>query len=181
MNYQQQFLVSLPAMSDNNFSRSVVYLDVHNGDGAKGWVINKRLDPRISKQMSKGMRLTADVPIYYGGPVEMQSAYVLHSSDMQLESTQEINTNLCVTRDKAMIQSLNDGRCPFHYRILVGHCSWGAGQLESEMLGSRSNGLTLWSTLPYDAEYFWGSSDKPQWQEGIDRSAKNMTGNLLNF
>ena len=36
MNYQQKFLVSLPAMSDNNFSRSVVYLDAHNGDGAQG-------------------------------------------------------------------------------------------------------------------------------------------------
>ena len=181
MNYQQKFLVSLPAMSDNNFIRSVVYLDAHNGDGAKGWVVNKILDPRIANQMRKGMRLTIDSPIYYGGPVEMGSAYVLHSSDMKIDSTQEINTNLCVTRDKQMIQSLNEGKQPHHFRILVGHCSWGAGQLESEMLGSRSNGQCFWSVLPYDNQFLWGSTDKPQWQRGIDLSAKSMTGNLLNF
>jgi len=40
MNMSQQFLVSLPMLGDSNFFKSVVYVENHDGDGAKGWIVN---------------------------------------------------------------------------------------------------------------------------------------------
>ena len=48
---------------------------MHTTEMAPKVVVNKILDPRIANQMRKGMRLTID-STYYGGPVEMGSAYV---------------------------------------------------------------------------------------------------------
>ena len=43
MNTSENFLLSLPNMGDQNFRSAVVYVEKHDGDGAKGWVINKEL------------------------------------------------------------------------------------------------------------------------------------------
>ena len=36
-------LISTPALEDENFARSVIYLCSHNKDGAVGFVVNKRI------------------------------------------------------------------------------------------------------------------------------------------
>ena len=39
-----------------------------------------------------------------------------------------------MTRDKKMIQMLNNNDFPNFWRVLIGNCTWGPGQLESELL-----------------------------------------------
>jgi putative transcriptional regulator len=180
MNFNKQMLVSLPPLMDNNFQKSVVYLDSHDGDGAKGWIINKELENRVSVRLRKSIQLAINAPIFYGGPVDINSAFVLHSPDIRVPSTVLLNEELCVTRDKEMVAQLNQNHCPRYFRIVIGRCSWGAGQLESEMLGSRTNGKTLWTSCPYDPKYFWMVPNE-QWEKGIERSANSKVTNYLNF
>ena len=70
-----------------------------------------------------------------------------------LAQSMKINENLCVTRDKAIITALNENRFPEFYRIIIGCSSWGPGQLESELLGSRTNGNSMWCNFPYTEDY----------------------------
>ena len=104
MIYQQSFLYSSPGMGDGNFQKALVYLDTHNGDGARGWVVNKELDARIANKLRVGMKLQINLPIYYGGPVDVNSVFILHTPDVIIQSTQQINEDLCITRDKQMIE-----------------------------------------------------------------------------
>lgn len=180
MNFEKQMLVSLPPLTDNNFQKSVVYLQEHDGDGASGWIINKELENRISVRLRKGIQLAVNAPIFYGGPVDINSAYVLHSGDLRLNSSQEIEDNLYVTRDKQMIDMLNSKNFPGRFRIIIGRCSWVAGQLESEVVGSRTNGKMLWTNCPYTNQYFW-SNPNDQWEQGIQNSAVQRTTDYLNF
>ena len=53
----QQFLVSLPMLGDSNFFKSVVYVENHDGDGAKGWIVNKELDNRVAVRLRKSIQL----------------------------------------------------------------------------------------------------------------------------
>ena len=69
-------------MGDQNFRSAVVYVEKHDGDGAKGWVINKELDNRISVRLRKSIQLGVVCPIFYGGPVQSNQVYVLHSDDV---------------------------------------------------------------------------------------------------
>ncbi len=74
MNMSQQFLVSLPMLGDSNFFKSVVYVENHDGDGAKGWIVNKELDNRVAVRLRKSIQLGINAPIYYGGPVKSINA-----------------------------------------------------------------------------------------------------------
>lgn len=180
MNFEKQMLVSLPPLLDNNFQRSVVYLDTHNGDGASGWIINKELENRVAVRLRKSIQLAVSAPIFYGGPVEISSAFVLHTPEIRMKTTTQLTDDLCMSRDKEMIQTLNANNFPSWFRIVIGRCSWGAGQLESEMLGSRTNGRTLWTSCPYTHKYFW-SNPAEQWEQGIEASASNKISNYLDF
>ena len=181
MNMKKQFLCSLPTLGDSNFNQSVIYVENHDGDGAKGRIINKKLDNRVSVRLRKSIQLGIQADIYYGGPVETNQCYVLHTRDIMLAQSTKINENLCVTRDKAIITTLNENRFPQYYRIIIGSSSWGAGQLESELLGSRTNGASSWCNFPYTEEFMWKINPEQQWNTGIDRSAKSKVTNYLNF
>ena len=125
LNTQGSFLLSLPNMHDSNFRNSLVYISDHSGDGAKGWVINKEVEPRIAVKLRKSIQLGVVCPLYYGGPVDITQVYVLHSSETQIkDNTVVLNDNLCMTRDKKMIQMLNNNEFPNFWRVSDSHkCS----------------------------------------------------------
>ena len=169
-------------MHDNNFRNSIVYLNKHDGDGASGWVINKELDERVTTRLRKSIQLGIVCPIYYGGPVDVTQVYVLHSADKKIEGhTKELNNNFCMTRDKMMINLLNNNDFPEYWRVVIGSCSWGAGQLESELLGSRTAGRSMWNVLPYTEDLMWMTMPTAQWDKGIKKVASMMTETYLNF
>lgn len=180
MNFEQQMLISLPPLMDSNFQKSVIYLHQHNGDGASGWIVNKELDNRVAVRLRKSIQLAVNAPIFYGGPVDINSAFVIHSSEIKLESTVELNEDLCMTRDREMIQTLNEKNFPKRFRIIIGRCKWGAGQLESEVFGSRTNGKTLWTNCNYEKEYLW-ENPPVQWEKGIEHSANKKVSTYLDF
>ena len=181
MGYKNNFLVSLPIITGGSFNKSVVYVADHNGDGAKGWIVNKQLEDSVAEKLRKGMNLQFKAPIYYGGPVEVSSAYVIHSKDFQLPGTIDLNHKLSMTRDKAVINIMNIGQFPEYWRIIVGSSSWGPGQLESEIYGSVTNGVGCWTALPYNNKLMWGTYPEEQWDSGIRLSAENLTSTVLNF
>jgi len=90
MNFEQQMLISLTPLMDSNFQKSVIYLHQHNGDGANGWIVNKELDNRVAVRLRKSIQLAINAPIFYGGPVDINSAFVIHSSEIKLASTVEL-------------------------------------------------------------------------------------------
>lgn len=181
MSLKNNFLIGLPSILDTSFSKSVVYLNSHTGDSSTGWIVNKPLDEKIAAKLRIGMRLNIALPVHYGGPVDINSAYVLHSNDFHIPSTIQINDTLSVTRDKAIINIFNIGQFPKHWKIIVGSSAWGAGQLESELLGSRTKGVGSWVTLPYSTSLMWDTASEQQWDTGIRAGAEHLTDTVLNF
>tara|TARA_R110000868_G_scaffold397309_1_gene669939 strand:+ start:36 stop:581 length:546 start_codon:yes stop_codon:yes gene_type:complete len=181
MSYTKNLLVSLPSVVDHSFNKSVIYVKNHNGDGANGWIMNKQLDDNIAVNLRKGMKLQVNVPIYYGGPVNISSAFVLHSNDFHIPQTVPLTDTLSLTRDKAIINIFNIGQFPKNWKIIVGESSWGAGQLESEIFGSRSNGVSNWITLPFNTDLIWNTNFNDMWDTGIRTYAMQLTNTVLNF
>jgi|TARA_R110001606_G_scaffold358022_2_gene509515 putative transcriptional regulator len=181
MNLSDRFLVSLPERSAHRLNNSLIYIERHDGDGASGWVVNKPIDEQFSKNLRHNMKLTvSDRPIYFGGPVTPGQAYVLHTTDVNINNTQRLTNNLAMTRDKQIINMLNLENFPSQWRIVIGKCSWGPGQLESEIYGSLTNGKSIWTSIPYNEELMWTPS-VGQWRSGIEHSASNMVNDLINF
>lgn len=181
MDLTNQFLVSMPTMRDFSFSKTVIYMNEYSLNGASGWIVNRQLDSQVSERLRKGMNLQKNVPLFYGGPVEVNHAYVIHTNDFKIPSTVQLNDTLSVTRDKAIINVLNLGQFPEYWRIIVGHSQWSPGQLEDEMVGLSRGGRSSWTHCPYSDQLMWNTLPARQWDTGIQTAAENLTEKFLNF
>lgn len=181
MSYEDTFLISMPTMRDLSFNKTVIYMNEYSLSGASGWIINRPLEVDVSTRLRNGMGLTKRVPLFYGGPVDVNHAYVLHSNDFKIPSTIQLNDELSVTRDKAIINVFNIGQFPEYWRIIVGHSQWGPGQLENEVAGIYKNGMASWTTCDYSNQLMWNTEQSKQWDIAIQMSAENMTEKFLDF
>jgi putative transcriptional regulator len=81
-----KLLIAMPGMGDPRFAGSVVFLCSHSRDGAMGLIVNKRMDEVTFAELLEQLEIerpgaVPDVPVCYGGPVELRRGFVLHSSD----------------------------------------------------------------------------------------------------
>src|ERR1700743_1137969 len=79
-------LIATSVVQDSCFARSVIYLCSHNENGAMGMIINYPVDniglKDIFAQLEiKGENTARDIPIHFGGPVEANRGFVVHSAD----------------------------------------------------------------------------------------------------
>lgn len=152
-------LLAMPAMTDQRFSRAVIYICAHSADGAMGIVVNQRapnitfsklleqLD--IETQPAKGaIRLPLDkMAVHFGGPVETGRGFVLHTSDYYVaDSTLPIDDSVCLTATIDILRAIASGTGPMRSLLALGYAGWSAGQLENEI---HANG---WLTCPSDPD-----------------------------
>src|SRR3546814_3315322 len=87
-----QLLVAMPTMRDPRFAKAVIYMCVHNAEGAMGLIINRHIEslkfPQLLEQLNiETLGMARDLPIHFGGPVEFGRGFVLHSSDYSQSGT----------------------------------------------------------------------------------------------
>jgi putative transcriptional regulator len=81
-----KLLIAMPGMGDPRFAGGVVFLCSHSRDGAMGLIVNKRMDEVTFAELLEQLEIerpgaVPDVPVCYGGPVDLRRGFVLHSSD----------------------------------------------------------------------------------------------------
>ena len=157
-----QLLVAMPGMTDQRFSRSVIYLCAHSKDGAMGIVLNQKARkikfPELLVQLDvideeQAIRLPAraGIQVLKGGPVETQRGFVLHSQDFNIaETTMPIADGICLTATVDILRAIATGEGPDRAILALGYAGWSPGQLEIEM---QHNG---WITCPADDDLVFG-------------------------
>ncbi len=153
LNLVNHFLIAMPSMQDPMFGGSVIYLCEHNERGALGIVINKPTDMTIETLLSRidiKVSITPDLRqdtkklVMFGGPVQDDRGFVLHSPIAQFTSSLKINDDIAFTTSRDVLEAVAQGRGPKNILVSVGYAGWGAGQLEEEII---KNG---WLTGPAD-------------------------------
>lgn len=173
-----QFLVAMPGMKDERFSRSVIYICAHSDEGAMGLIINQTqqmLFPDLLVQLGimneqEAIRLpqqTRDFIVRNGGPVDRSRGFVLHTGDYRVESSLPVSEDICLTATVDILRAISAGRGPRQALMTLGYSGWGAGQLEGEI---AENG---WLTCPATPELLFdpdieGKYDRALASIGID-------------
>ena len=149
INFTNQFLIAMPSLREGTFAGAVIYMCEHNDKGALGLVINKPIDIKLKNlfekvDLSLEREDLADVPVYFGGPVQTERGFVLHErlggaegEGGHYNSSLQIPGGLEMTTSKDVLEALSSGAGPKKILITLGYSGWGAGQLEDEM---RRNG-----------------------------------------
>ena len=167
------FLISTPQMPDPRFEEQVILICAHSEEGAMGVAVNKP-NPYFSlEEILKSSNLPIPEkelpPVYIGGPVELESAFVLYRSDYRVDHQLEISESLSLSRESRILVDISQGKGPAEYLFLLGYAGWGPGQLEAELLADG------WLSLPSDDSIIFEISNEEKWRTaamlyGIDIS-----------
>lgn len=144
------FLIAMPAMADPNFARTLTYVCEHNSEGALGVIVNRPLDMSLATlfervdipmQAEAAASIFPKVPIYFGGPVQMDRGFVLHRPPGQWQSTLTVDDDIALTSSRDILQAMGETGEPRDMLVTLGYASWSAGQLEWEI--SQNAWLTV--------------------------------------
>ena len=130
-------LIAPPNIPDPRFRKSVLMLTHDHNSGSFALCVNK-LSKFTLPQILEELELedyNLNFPLYWGGPVNQGTVWMLHSTDWECEHTVAITTDWAMTSHISMFAHLADGDHPEHFRICMGYCSWSPGQLKNELAG----------------------------------------------
>jgi len=157
-----QFLIAMPALADPNFFQTVIYIGEHNANGALGLVINRPLNLSL-EQLLDHLEIATDrfdltkMPVYFGGPVQPDQGFVLHSPIGHWGATLRVTDRLGITTSRDILQAAADGQGPTHLLVALGYAGWGPGQLERELVENS------WLSSPADFSILFHTPSEQRW------------------
>ncbi len=161
--FQNQFLVAMPGLEDPNFNHSVALLCEHNDQGALGLIINRPTDLKLADmlehlQMPHAALDSASPIVYWGGPVQQERGFVVHTGPDQYESTLKVGEKLFITTSRDILNAIGKGEGPADFIVILGYAGWGAGQLEDEVLQNS------WLNTPVDRGILFQTPISDRWR-----------------
>ena len=150
VNLTDHFLIAMPAMTDPYFSRSLVYIAEHNDQGALGVIVNRPIDMNLATLFEKidvplAAEGFANLPVFFGGPVQTDRGFVLHQPLGDWQSTLAVNSETGLTSSRDILQSVAREGLPQKVMVTLGYAGWSAGQIEQELADNA------WLTVKADA------------------------------
>ncbi len=166
--------VADPFLKDPNFMRTVVLLTEHHDEGTIGFVINRQYQNTLDELLPEmeGHKL----PVYYGGPVQMDTVHFLHRYPEKIPGGVEIVEGVFWGGDfDALIDLIREGTADIsRIRFFIGYSGWGKGQLDTEM-----NEKT-WLTTQATRQLIFHQAAEEIWKDAL----KQMGGDyemMINF
>lgn len=147
INLTDHFLIAMPAMVDSFFSKTLVYIAEHNDRGALGVIVNRPIDMSLGTLFEKiDVPLQAEgfanLPVFFGGPVQTDRGFVLHRPVGHWQSTLVINAQIGLTSSRDILQAVARSGQPRDVLVTLGYAGWAGGQLEHELAQNA------WLTVP---------------------------------
>jgi putative transcriptional regulator len=169
VNLTRHFLIAMPAMTDPHFSKTLTYICEHNDQGALGVVVNRPIDLTVHALLEqidlKPQRPQSDVtqsmPVHYGGPVQTDRGFVLHSPAGSWQSTLAVSKSIGLTTSKDILQAVAQGEGPPQMLVTLGYAGWAPGQLEREMAQNA------WLTVQADPRILFETPAEQRYDAGL--------------
>ena len=117
-------LVATPSvMGDVNFNRAVVLLVNQNDSGSIGFILNKKLEYSLDEVMDG---ITSKQPLYFGGPVEPDNLFYIHTLGNQISKSILISDSLYWNGDfEEVTQLMETGILnEENIRFFLGYSGW---------------------------------------------------------
>ena len=162
---KDHFLIATEKMTDNRFSKTVIVMLKSDEEGAWGLVINKKLgmmpialliDPSLNTSKDREELYKINVPVFWGGPVDVKEIFILHSSEYESKTTKQFG-NISISQDYDILFDIANNEGPKKSLVILGYSGWGSGQLEGEM--ERDH----WILSDIDLDITFDNESKTKW------------------
>jgi putative transcriptional regulator len=162
-------LIAMPGIGDPRFERAVIYICGHTAEHAYGLVLNRPVDGLTTPSLLQKLGVESAIevppdPVLYGGPVEKERGFVLHTADyLNSESSTLIDAGVALTGTRDVLEAMaSHNRRPRHAFLALGYSGWGAGQLEQEL---QQN---VWLTCDPDEAILFGHDYDHKWSMALN-------------
>ena len=179
INLTHHFLIAMPGLMDESFSRSVVFMCEHSERGALGLVINKPSDillPRLFEKVDlpMGREDLALLPVFQGGPVQTERGFVLHEAvsgegESVYASTLSIPGGLEMTTSKDVLEAMASGGGPRRVFVSLGYAFITASAIAKVVNVATNVGAIM----------IFGLNGAVIWQIGIIMGVANISGAII--
>ena len=169
---KDHFLIATDKMTDDRFGKTVIVMLDSDESGAWGLTINKRLgmmpialliDPTLNTSEEREELFKINIPIFWGGPVDPQEIFVLHSTEYKSETTKKYD-KISISQDYNILFDIAKNEGPKKSLVILGYSGWGSGQLEGEM--ERDH----WILSDIDLDIIFDSESKTKWNRALKNS-----------
>lgn len=163
-----RFLVAAPSMPDPRFAGTVIYMCVHDENGAFGLVVNRRIVLAPGTQVAMRLGIDAEatedpVAVHWGGPVVPARGFVLHTADYASASTVPVSGGMAFSVDPAAVADLVSGAGAASALFALGYAGWRPGQLEGEL--ARDD----WLIATADSAFVFDRAPETMWRAALKR------------
>jgi len=157
-----QLLIATPVVTGSCFYRSVIYVCVHNEEGAMGIVINQIINNVTIRDILKQLGIQpgvmkGDLPVHFGGPVDSARGFVLHTDDYKQRDTVIMKNGIALTSNIDVLKDLTVGVGPSRSIMALGYAGWNAGQLDVEIHQNS------WLTAPASPDLVFENGGREKW------------------
>ena len=169
---KNHFLIATEKMKDDRFEKTVIIMLESDENGAWGLVVNKRLgtmpialliDPSLNTTKEREKLYKVNIPIFWGGPVDVKEIFILHSVEYQSDTTKNYG-NISISRDYNILFDIAKNKGPEKSLAIFGYSGWGSGQLEGEM--ERDH----WILSDIDLNIIFDEESNTKWDKAYKNS-----------
>lgn len=169
-----KLLVADTSLKDPRFARSVIYLVRHDAEGAFGLIINKPLAKLPLADMLRqldveGSETEAELDLYFGGPVQGELGFVLHSRDFAAaKATMIVQDGYAVSDVRQVLRAISEQKGPEKALFAVGYAGWAPDQLDAEL--ERGD----WNVIDADDALVFDLPVSEKWSVAHDRRSLKL-------
>jgi putative transcriptional regulator len=163
-----RMLIAMPTIGDPRFERALVFVCAHTADHAMGLTVNHPVEGLTVPDLLDRLGIKSEIalpqdPVRFGGPVENERGFVLHTDDYVCpNSSVAVGEGLSLTATRDVLEAMaSQNQRPRHAMLALGYAGWGAGQLEHEI---REN---VWLVCEPDEELLFGEDHAKKWARAL--------------
>ena len=169
---KDHFLIATEKMKDDRFEKTVIIMLESDENGAWGLVVNRRLgtmpialliDPSLNTSEEREKLYKINIPIFWGGPVDVKQVFILHTAEYQSDTTKNYG-NISITQDYNILFDIAENKGPKKSLVIFGYSGWGSGQLEGEM--ERDH----WILSDIDLDITFDKESNIKWNKAYKKS-----------
>jgi putative transcriptional regulator len=163
-----RLLVATPNLHGPAFAQTIIFIVHHNQEGAFGLVINRPIGTSpiadlLEEAGADAKGVSGEIAVHYGGPVELDYGFVLHSADYEDASTVIVDQRFAMTANTEILRAISGDEGPSQSLFVFGYAGWAPNQLEGELADNA------WFVIPADEELVFGADAETKWQRALAR------------